>query len=90
MEEIPVGSAYEYVAEVDPSLEEDMEANSEVFQCLEDIIAFEISRYVLFHVGGTRSFDQSIPDHLGRLIATRRDDFKRLSGKEYISKNSDW
>lgn len=90
MTEIPIGSAYQYVQEVDTSLIKDMEEYTEVFKCLEDIIAFEISRYVLFHVGGERSFDQCIPDHLGRIAADRRLQFEKLSGKKYIYKNSGW
>lgn len=87
---IRIGTPYQYVEEVDETLREDMEEQNEAWRCLEDIIAFEIARYLTFHTGGKRPFDQSVSDHFGFLIGERKERFRQLTGKEYDSRNSGW
>jgi len=88
--ELPIGDAFAYADQVDPEMLQELEDDTEIGQCLENIVAFEVAKYVLFHVGGERTFDQNIPDHFSHLIAEEKERFKMLSGKDYVSKNSDW
>lgn len=89
-DEIPIGTAYQYVEEVDPALEQDMIDMTETFFSLETIIAYEVAIYLMSHVGGKRTFDQATTDHLRTLLAKEKTRFEEISGKEYISKNDDW
>ena len=81
--DLKVCSAYQYIKEIDPSLKD-------FSSLIEELIALEVAKYVLYHVSGSRPFDQLVPDSLGTMHAQKRKEFKEKTGKDYICINCDW
>jgi hypothetical protein len=91
-EDLKINSAYQYVKEVDPFFENELLKSdySKVLHLLDEIISLEVAKYVLYHVGGDRPFDQLVGDTLGRMCYAKKEEFEALTGRTYISKNNDW
>jgi hypothetical protein len=90
MSEIPVGTGTDYIKLCDQNMQKELDNYSPIWVTLERIIALEISRYVLYHIGGERPFDQSTSDSLLSLISEEKNIFKEIYGSDYISLNNDW
>ena len=61
--EIKITSTWDYIKQVDTSLKGELDKDdSRVIDLLNQLISLEISKYVLFHIGGERPFDQMNAD----------------------------
>jgi len=90
-EEIVISDVFQYVREVDNSFKDELEdIDSKAIILIEQLISLEISKYILFHIGGKRPFDQGTADTIGRLHREKMNEFKELTGKDYICKNNEW
>ena len=87
MIELPICNVFDYIEKVDNSIED---KGFDIQNQINNIIALQISRYLIWHIGGNRPFDQYIGDHLGSMIIQEIRKLKEDFNYEYIDKNSNW
>jgi len=64
--------------------------NEDAEMLIQTILALEISRYVLFHIGGEREFSQEAAGSIGSVLIEKYREFKNKTGKDFVSVNCDW
>lgn len=90
-QDLKIVNAIQYIENIDTSfLKEIKKRTSRVIDLIDQLIALEVSKYVLYHISGDRPFDQSVADNIGYLHREKMNEFKALTGKDYLCQNNDW
>ena len=85
--EIPIGTGWQYVNEVDLDSKELYANNIDFAALLDEIIALDVASYLMYHISGPKSFDQGTAEALMKLSHKKKSRLKMYFYTEYINKN---